>query len=191
MHVKALVFMFYVPEGFCHHTCSSSNFLLSSERREKHCQNLMPRVCFLEPLLTPAVVTQASQWLSGKESISNAEDAGSIPGSGRFPGEGNGNEFQCSCLENLMDRGRRWSRVQRISWSQIRLSDWARTPWKQRQRQSLQANVSTLFREEYNPGNQEWGEKKKKEKYNVVHGQVATASKQAGLLSFSTGDVSR
>ena len=30
----------------------------------------------------------------------------------------------------------------------------------------------------YNPGNQEWGEKKKKENnYNVVHGQVATASK--------------
>ena len=51
----------------------------------------MPRVCFLEPLLIPTVVTQAPQWLSGKESISNAGDAGSIPESGRFPGEGNGN----------------------------------------------------------------------------------------------------
>ena len=34
----------------------------------------------------------------------NAGDAGSIPGSGRSPGEGNGNPFQYSCLENPMDR---------------------------------------------------------------------------------------
>ena len=102
MHVKALVFMFYVPEGFCHHTCSSSNFLLSSERREKHCQNLMPRVCFLEPLLTPTVVTQAPQWLSGKESISNAVstgDPGSILRCRRFPGGGHGYPLQYSCLK--------------------------------------------------------------------------------------------
>ena len=32
-------------------------------------------------------------------------DAGSIPGSGRSPGEGNGNLLQCSCLENPMERG--------------------------------------------------------------------------------------
>ena len=38
----------------------------------------------------------------------NAEDTGdtgSIPGLGRTPGGGNGNPFQYSCLENLMDRG--------------------------------------------------------------------------------------
>ena len=35
----------------------------------------------------------------------NAEDVGLIPGSGRFPGEGNGNPFQYSCLGNPMDRG--------------------------------------------------------------------------------------
>ena len=40
----------------------------------------------------------------GKESAYNAGDAGSIPGSGRSPGEGNGNPFQYSCLENSMDR---------------------------------------------------------------------------------------
>ena len=33
------------------------------------------------------------------------EDPGSIPGSGKFPGEGNGNPLQYSCLENSMDRG--------------------------------------------------------------------------------------
>ena len=32
-------------------------------------------------------------------------DMGSIPGLGRFPGEGHGNSLQCSCLENPMDRG--------------------------------------------------------------------------------------
>ena len=35
----------------------------------------------------------------------NAEDSGSIPGSGRSPREGHGNPLQYSCLENPMDRG--------------------------------------------------------------------------------------
>ena len=41
----------------------------------------------------------------GKESACNAGDLGSIPGSERSPGEGNGNPLQYSCLENPMDRG--------------------------------------------------------------------------------------
>ena len=40
-----------------------------------------------------------------KESVCDAGDQGSIPGSGRSPGEGNGNPLQHSCLENPMDRG--------------------------------------------------------------------------------------
>ena len=43
------------------------------------------------------------QWLSGKESTCNVGDAGdadSIPGSGKYPGAGNGNPCQCSCLGN-------------------------------------------------------------------------------------------
>ena len=40
-----------------------------------------------------------------KESACSAGDLGSIPGSGRSPGEGNGNPLQYSCLENAMDRG--------------------------------------------------------------------------------------
>ena len=39
-------------------------------------------------------------WLDGKESTCNEEDLGSIPGSGISPGEGHGNPFQYSCLEN-------------------------------------------------------------------------------------------
>ena len=40
----------------------------------------------------------------GKESACNAGEPGSIPGLGRFPGEGNGKPLQYSCLENPMDR---------------------------------------------------------------------------------------
>ena len=43
--------------------------------------------------------------LGGKESDYSAGDSGLIPGSGRFPGEGNGYPLQYSCLENFMDRG--------------------------------------------------------------------------------------
>ena len=41
----------------------------------------------------------------GKASACNVGDLGSIPGSGRSPGEGNGNPLQYSCLENPMDGG--------------------------------------------------------------------------------------
>ena len=43
--------------------------------------------------------------LVGKESACTAGDPDSIPGLGRFPGEGNSNPLQYSCLENPMDRG--------------------------------------------------------------------------------------
>ena len=51
----------------------------------------------------------------------NAGDAGSIPGSGRSPGEGNGNLHQYSCLGNLMDRGALWATVHGVAKSQTRL----------------------------------------------------------------------
>ena len=46
----------------------------------------------------------------GKASVYNARDLGSIPGLGKFPGEGNGNPLQYSCLENPMDGGA-WCRL--------------------------------------------------------------------------------
>ena len=45
----------------------------------------------------------------GKESACNAGHLGSIPGSGRSPGEGYGNPLQYSCLENPTDRGAWWA----------------------------------------------------------------------------------
>ena len=43
--------------------------------------------------------------LDGKASACNAGDLGSVPRSGRSPGEGNDNPLKQSCLENPMDRG--------------------------------------------------------------------------------------
>ena len=50
-------------------------------------------------------------------------DAGSVLGSGRSPGEGDGNPLQYSCLENPMDRGAWWATVHGVAKSQTRLSD--------------------------------------------------------------------
>ena len=50
-----------------------------------------------------------------KASACNAGDLGSIPGSGRSPGEGNGNPFQYSCLENPMGRGAWWATVHGVA----------------------------------------------------------------------------
>ena len=51
----------------------------------------------------------------GKESTYNAGDLGSIPGSGRSPGEGDGYSLQCSCLENPMNRGALWATVHGVA----------------------------------------------------------------------------
>ena len=59
----------------------------------------------------------------GKESACSVGDLGSIPGSGRSPGEGNGNPFQYSCPENPMERGVWQATVREIAKSQTRLSD--------------------------------------------------------------------
>ena len=61
--------------------------------------------------------------LDSKATAYNAGDLGSIPGSGRSPGEGNGNPFQYSCLENPMDQGAWWATVHGVAKSRTRLSD--------------------------------------------------------------------
>ena len=52
----------------------------------------------------------------------NERDSGLIPGSGRSPGEGNGNPLQYSCLENSMDRGAWQATVCGITKSRTQLS---------------------------------------------------------------------
>ena len=63
----------------------------------------------------------------GKEPPVNAGDASSIPGSGRFPREGNGNSLQYFCLENSMDKGAWRAAVHGAAKSQIQLRDLAHT----------------------------------------------------------------
>ena len=56
----------------------------------------------------------------GKASAYNAGDLGSIPGSGRSPGEGKGNPLQYSCLENPMDQRAWWATVHGVTKSPTR-----------------------------------------------------------------------
>ena len=65
-------------------------------------------------------------WGSLKMPLASAYNAGdphSIPGSGRSPGEGNGNPLQYSCLENPMDGGAWQAAVHGVAESQTRLND--------------------------------------------------------------------
>ena len=50
-----------------------------------------------------------------KNPSANAGDTGSIPGSGRYLGEGNGNPLQYSCLGNPMDREAWWATVHEVT----------------------------------------------------------------------------
>ena len=61
------------------------------------------------------IQTWLLRWLSSKESPANARDAGSIPGSGKLPGEGNANPLQYSYLGNPMDREAWWATVHEVA----------------------------------------------------------------------------
>ena len=54
-------------------------------------------------------------------SAGDIRDVGSIPGSGKSPGGGNGNPPQYSCLENPMDKGAWWATVHGVTKSQMQL----------------------------------------------------------------------
>ena len=98
--------------------CNPESHILKSGTHTRclHC-SLKAEFLFLQE--TSVFALQTVNWLDeaylcytdfpggsdGKASIYNAGDPGSIPGSERSPGEGNGNPLQYSCLENSMDRG--------------------------------------------------------------------------------------
>ena len=74
----------------------------------------IPRTIKAQANLTPTFLPWSSLVAQRlKASACNAGDLGSIPGSGISPGEGNGNPFQYSCLENPMDGGAWWATVHR------------------------------------------------------------------------------
>ena len=58
-----------------------------------------------------------------KNPPANVGDVSSVPGLGRYPGEGNGNPLHYSCLGNPMDRGTWWAAVHGVTKSQTGLSN--------------------------------------------------------------------
>ena len=92
--------------------------------------------CFLERKTFSAVIVLPYSHIwgfpggsEGKASACNAGDCSSIPGSGRSPGQGNGNPLRYSCLENPTDRGAWWATVHGVTKSQTRLSDFTSQPY--------------------------------------------------------------
>ena len=91
---------------------------------------IYPRLClqvglasWLRTYLTNQYVIRRYCFPEVKASAYDAGDLGSIPGSGRSSGEGNGNPLQYSCVENPMDGGAWWATIHRVAKSRTRLSD--------------------------------------------------------------------
>ena len=82
-----------------------------------------------------------------KNPPANAGGVGSIPRLGRFPGEGNGNPLQYSCLGNPMDRGAWQATVHGVAKSRTRLSDeLTRTTKEKKERKKKTKNKRKFFR---------------------------------------------
>ena len=83
-----------------------------------------------------STIFQRHQWVrgapggsDGKESACNEGDVRSIPGLGRFPGEGKGKLLQYSCLGNPMDRGAWWATVHGVT-KELDTTEWfSLTQW--------------------------------------------------------------
>ena len=91
---------------------------------------ILGRPLLLLPSIPPNIRVFSNEFpcgSDGKAFAYNAGDPGSIPGLGSFPGEGNGNPLQYSCLENPKDGGAWWAPVHGVAKSQTRLSDFTLT----------------------------------------------------------------
>ena len=84
---------------------------------------VLAECCFLVSWSCFCLLRRFPDGSVGKESARNAGDLGLIPGLGTSPGEENGNAFQYSCLENLMDRGARRATAHGVAKSQTQLSN--------------------------------------------------------------------
>ena len=77
---------------------------------------------FLESFVPSMGTKELPSWCSGKNLSPNAgdvRDVGLIPGSGRSPGEGNGNPLQYSCWKNPMDRGAWRAMAHGVTWQRM------------------------------------------------------------------------
>ena len=80
-----------------------------------------------------------------KNPPANTGDSGLIPGSGRSPGERNGNPLQYSCLGNPMDRGACWAIVHCVAKIQIRFCDLTTTRAEIKKKKSAQSEPHLLL----------------------------------------------
>ena len=79
-------------------------FTTSANWEAQSYQNISQRLYIVDD-----IIQGLPRWLSGKESTCQRRRRGSIPGSGRPPGVGNGNPLQYCCLGNPMDKGAWWA----------------------------------------------------------------------------------
>ena len=80
-------------------------FFFSNPEKYKHTfftKKLFPLIVFMSFKGDSFILSLWILWLRSKKSAYNVGDLGSIPGSGKSPGEGNGNPFQYSWLENFI-----------------------------------------------------------------------------------------
>ena len=84
---------------------------------------LKGNLCCIPVNPNSSISTYSRVGSGSKESACNEGDLGSIPGSGKFPGEENDYPHRYSCLENSMDRGAWQATVHGVRKSQTGLSD--------------------------------------------------------------------
>ena len=126
--------VFVGGQGRCGQEGADSSGLESEEKLGLDtgvCWKPWGSVIFLEGMQTPSwkVTLDRFMWglgnmgsfpgdSDGKESACNSGNLGSIPESGRSPGEGNGNPLRYFCLENSLDRGACWATDHGVAESQ-------------------------------------------------------------------------
>ena len=112
-----------LPQSFCFHLCPAkvrANLIfISLSPRPEWKLHKGKGLCSLQN--SQCLGLGLSGAWDSRESAYNAGDPGSIPGSGRSPGEENGNPLQYSCLENSMDRGAWQATVHGVikSWTKL------------------------------------------------------------------------
>ena len=122
---KPLIFI-KSPSGIYYHMSSCSSILILVTPNTDKYQTMTMFSTLIKTSSCPVAVASSVCFpdsLDRKESACNAGDPSSISGLGRSPGEGNGNPFQYSCLENSRDRGAWWATVHEVAESQTRLSN--------------------------------------------------------------------
>ena len=114
----------YPSSRWCHPTISSSIIHFSSWLQSfPELRSLLRSQFFTCLFGFPLIRLDFPGGSDGKVSAYNVGGLGLIPGSGRSPGEGNGNPLQYSCLKNPMNRGAWCAAVHGVVKSRTQLSD--------------------------------------------------------------------